>query len=93
MEMKIICSRDLFVEPSTLCRKQSLLGRPCPIWTELLIEADKTVKLTGYDLETGIECQIEAEVVETGSIVINSRSSEKIIKKLPDHMLRLKWSR
>lgn len=85
--MKIICSRDLFVEAINIVQK-AISPRPTlPILDGILIEADQTVKLTGYDLETGIECQIEAEIAEPGSIVINSRMFGEIIRKLPDDIV------
>ncbi len=87
--MKIICSRDLFVEAINIVQK-AISPRPTlPILDGILIEADKSVKLTGYDLETGIECQIEAEISEPGSIVINSRMFGEIIKKLPDDIVMI----
>jgi DNA polymerase-3 subunit beta len=87
--MKIICSRDLFVEAINIVQK-AISPRPTlPILDGILIEADQTVKLTGYDLETGIECQIDAEIVEAGSIVINSRMFGEIIKKLPDDIVMI----
>lgn len=51
----------------------------------ILIEAlDNQLKLTGTDLEIGIETCLDCEVIEKGSIVVNSRIFGDIIKKLPD---------
>lgn len=87
--MKIICSRDLFVESINIVQK-AISPRPTlPILDGILIEADQIIKLTGYDLETGIECKLEGEVVESGSIVINSRMFGEIIKKLPDDIVTI----
>jgi len=87
--MKIVCSRDLFVEAINIVQK-AISPRPTlPILDGILIEAQESVKLTGYDLETGIESKIEAEIIETGSIVINSRMFGEIIKKLPDDIVTI----
>ncbi|MDR7871412.1 MAG: DNA polymerase III subunit beta [Tissierellaceae bacterium] len=42
------------------------------------------LKLTGTDLEISIETFLDCEVIEEGSIVVNSRIFGDIIKKLPD---------
>ena len=55
-----------------------------PILEGILIEAEEQFKLTGNDLELGIECFVNADIREPGSIVINSRMFGEIIKKLPD---------
>ena len=51
----------------------------------ILIETSgNRLKLTGTDLEMGIETYLDCEVIEEGSIVVNSRIFGDIIKKLPD---------
>jgi DNA polymerase-3 subunit beta len=42
-----------------------------PILEGILLEAGENFKLTGNDLEIGIECYIDADIMEKGSIVIN----------------------
>ncbi|WP_069651074.1 DNA polymerase III subunit beta [Caloranaerobacter ferrireducens] len=55
-----------------------------PILNGILLEAEEnTLKLTGTDLEIGIESKINCEVIEEGSIVIASRLFGDIIRKLP----------
>lgn len=52
----------------------------------ILLEArDNKLKLTGTDLEISIETFVECEVIEEGSIVVNSRIFGDIIKKLPNN--------
>lgn len=56
-----------------------------PILSGILIEAiDNKLKLTGTDLELGIESSIDCEVIEKGSIVITSKIFGDMIRKLPD---------
>lgn len=56
----------------------------------ILIEAKgNRLKLTGTDLEISIETFLECEVIEEGSIVVNSRIFGDIIKKLPDSLISL----
>lgn len=51
----------------------------------ILIETMKDkIKLTATDLEISIETFVNCEVVEEGSVVVNSKIFGDIIKKLPD---------
>ncbi len=87
--MKLICSRDRLMEAISIVQKAVATRSTLPILDGILVEAENGVKLTGYDLETGIECQIEADVPESGSIVINARMFGDIIRKLPDDIVTI----
>ena len=64
-----------------------------PILDGILLEAKEgRLKLTGTDLEIGIESYIEANVLEEGSIVINSRLFGDIVKKLPNSEIDISTS-
>lgn len=87
--MKIICAKDQFIEAINIVQKAVSTRSTLPILDGILVEADESVKLTGYDLETGIECNFEADILDKGSIVINSKILGEIIKKLPDDTVKL----
>ena len=55
----------------------------------LLSAKDGQLKLTGYDLEIGIETYTQAEVIEEGEIVVNARLFGDIIRKLPDSFVEI----
>lgn len=87
--MKLICSRDRLMEAISIVQKAVATRSTLPILDGILLEAGNGVKLTGYDLETGIECHIEADVPEAGSIVVNARMFGDIIRKLPDDIVTI----
>ncbi len=87
--MKVICSRERLMEAISIVQKAVATRSTLPILDGILIEADENVKLTGYDLETGIECQLEADVPEAGSIVVNARMFGDIIRKLPEDVVTI----
>jgi len=87
--MKFICSRDLVMESISIVQKAVSTRSTLPILDGILIEAGEDIKLTGYDLETGIECKLKADILEAGSIVINSRMLGDIIKRLPDDIVTI----
>ena len=55
-----------------------------PILEGILIEAREELKLTGNDLEIGIECLVEADIKKEGSIVLNSKMFGDIVRRLPE---------
>ncbi|HAL74341.1 MAG TPA: DNA polymerase III subunit beta [Clostridiales bacterium] len=87
--MKLICSRDRLMEAISIVQKAVATRSTLPILDGILLEAKNGVILTGYDLETGIECHIEADVPEAGSIVVNARMFGDIIRKLPDDIVTI----
>jgi DNA polymerase-3 subunit beta len=58
---------------------------PVPALEGLLIEATESglVRVTGYDLKTGIVSELEADVKESGAVVLNARLFGEIIRRLP----------
>lgn len=87
--MKFVCAKETLVESIAIVQKSIATRTPLPILEGILIEAGEKVKLTGYDLETGIECVVPADVSEEGSIVINSRMFGEIARKLPENTVAI----
>ena len=50
----------------------------------ILIEADTRLRLTGYNLETGIRTIVPADIREEGTLVLGARLFGEIVRKLPD---------
>ncbi|HPE38563.1 MAG TPA: DNA polymerase III subunit beta [Bacillota bacterium] len=83
--MKFLCSRDSLLEAISIVQKAVSTRSTLPILDGILIEVNSDgMKLTGYDLETGIEAVVDADIVDHGSIVIPSKLFGDIIRKLPD---------
>jgi DNA polymerase-3 subunit beta len=87
--MKVICSRDRLIESIAIVQKAIASRSTMAILDGILIEADEDIKLTGYDMEIGIECRMEADVPEKGSLVVTSRMFGDIIRKMPDDIITL----
>ena len=55
-----------------------------PLLEGLLVEAeDDSIRISGYDLRTGIVTTVSADVTERGGIVLNARLFGEIIRKMP----------
>ncbi|MCL2079100.1 MAG: DNA polymerase III subunit beta [Oscillospiraceae bacterium] len=82
--MKFTCSKIPLQNAVTISSRATASKSPIPLLEGILLEAkDGNVKITGYDLKTGIITNVEAEVEKEGGIVINSRLLCEIIRKMP----------
>jgi DNA polymerase III subunit beta len=82
--MKVICSRENLIDGINTVQKAVSTKTTLPILEGILVEAEEKFKLTGNDLEIGIESIIDADIRTKGSIVLNSRMFGDIIRRLPD---------
>ncbi len=82
--MEVVCSKENLMEGISIVQKAVSTKTTLPILEGILIVADDKLKLTGNDLEIGIECYVDADVREKGSIVINSRMLGDIVRRLPE---------
>ena len=88
--MKIICNQKLLAHKVGICQKAINSKTTLEILKGIYISAkDNSLKLTGYDLEIGIETFVSAEIIEEGSIVIDARLFGDIIRKLPDSFVEI----
>jgi len=53
----------------------------------ILIEAGSELRLTGYNLETGIQARVPSEITQTGSLVLPARLFGEIVRNLPDDVV------
>ncbi|KNY29741.1 DNA polymerase III subunit beta [Pseudobacteroides cellulosolvens] len=82
--MKVICSKEKLLEGINIVQKAVSTKSTMQILEGILLKAGNNFKLTGNDLEIGIECTIEADIRREGSIVINSKMLGDIVRKLPE---------
>ncbi|NLK87823.1 MAG: DNA polymerase III subunit beta [Clostridiaceae bacterium] len=82
--MKIICSKENLLDGINIVQKAVSTKTTLPILEGILIEADERIKMTGNDLEIGIECYVDADIKRPGSIVLNSKMFGDIVRRLPD---------
>lgn len=83
--MKIVVLRsDLFKAVSNVQRAVSPKSAFPALEGILIKTTDNSVDLLGYDIELGIRTQINARIIEKGSIVINAKLFADMVKKLPN---------
>lgn len=82
--MKVICSKEKLLEGINTVQKAVPAKSTMQILEGILLKATDNFKMTGNDLEIGIECCVEADIRKEGSIVLNSKIFGDIVRKLPD---------
>lgn len=82
--MKFTCEKYLLQSACTMTARAAASKSPIPALEGLFIQAGANVRITGYDLKKGIYTNIDADVAETGSIVVGARLFGEMIRRLPD---------
>lgn len=82
--MKVICSKEHLMEGINIVQKAVSTKSTLQILEGILLGASEEFKLTGNDLEIGIECYVQADIQIQGSIVLNSKMFGDIVRRLPD---------
>ncbi len=81
--MKIVCDRDKLLDGIMTSQKAVSGKSTLPILGGLLLDCRTgDLRIMSTDLDIGIECTVEAEVVEKGWVVLDSRLLGEIIRKL-----------
>lgn len=88
--MKFIINQRDLTKHINIAQKGISSRTTLQILDGILIETMKDkIKLTATDLEISIETFANCEILEEGSIVVNSRIFGDIIKKLPDMLINI----
>ena len=88
--MKVIATKESLSYGVQVVQKAVSGKSPLPILSGILLQAkDNLLKITGTDLDIGIECNIPVTVAEEGSVVVPAKYFNEIVKKLPDTKIEI----
>lgn len=88
--MKISCNKQLLTEAISGVSKAVTMRSSIPVLEGILVKAEGfTVTLTGYDLEMGITTTIEANVRESGEIVLSAKLFGDMVRKLEGNEIEI----
>lgn len=88
--MKILCNTTILSEAANNVQRAVSSKTSIPALEGILLTAEgEVVSLCGYDLEIGITTALDAEVKETGSIVLNARLLCDLLRKLPGEQVEI----
>ena len=85
--MRFSCEKALLQSAIAVTARAVSPKSSIPALEGILLEAGLGLRLTGYDLETGIRTEVPAQVEEDGSLVLSARLFGDIIRKLPDDVV------
>lgn len=86
--MKFTVEKNLLQAAILTASRASAVKSAVPALEGLLIETtDGCVRISGYDLKTGISTTVAADIIQEGSIVLSAKLFGEIIKKLPDNVV------
>ena len=85
--MRFSCEKTLLHAAINIASRTVSSKSSIPAMEGILIEADTRLRLTGYNLETGIQAVVPAEIQEPGSLVLPARLFGDIIRKMPDDVV------
>ena len=85
--MKFSCEKALLTAAVSIASRAVAAKSSIPAMEGILIEADTRLRLTGYNLETGIQATVPAEIKQPGSLVLSARLFGEIIRKMPDDVV------
>ena len=85
--MKFSCEKALLSAAVAAASRAVAAKSSIPAMEGILIEAGDRLRLTGYNLETGIQATVPAEIPEKGSMVLSARLFGEIVRKMPDDVV------
>ena len=91
--MKFTCEKYPLLVAILTATRAAASKSAVPLLEGLLIEAEEdSIRITGYDLKTGIVTYVPADVDETGGLVLNARLFGEIIRRAPGQEITISVS-
>ncbi|NLK20575.1 MAG: DNA polymerase III subunit beta [Epulopiscium sp.] len=88
--MKVSCMKNDLLDSVNIVLKAISNRTTLPILECILLETEgNLLKLTGNDLELGIESTIPANIEKTGCIALEAKIFSEIVRKLPEDEVRI----
>lgn len=82
--MRIVCNKNDLVKSTNIVMKAVSTKTTMPILESILIEAyNDTIKLTGNDMEMGIETILSGIIDKEGAVLIEAKMFFEFIRKMP----------
>ena len=85
--MRFSCEKALLQAAVNTASRAVSSKSSIPALEGLLLQAGDTLTVSGYNMQTGIRTKINAEIGETGELVVNARLFGDIIRRMPDDVV------
>lgn len=88
--MKIFCSKDALLSGVNAVQRAVSNKNPLPVLQGILIQAEnQSLQFAATDLEMGIRCDVPAQVIEAGTMIVPAKLFAEVVRKLPDTTISL----
>ncbi len=87
--MKFSCEKALLQSAVSVASRTVSPKSAISALEGILITADRELKLTGFNLSTGIRTTVPADIRQEGSIVISSHLFGDLVRRLPDDVVEI----
>ena len=88
--MHVICEKNILSAALSLVQRAVALKSPLPTLKGVLLETgDKGLILSATDLEFGVRCYAENQVIEHGAIVLPAKLLSEFVRKMPEGMIKI----
>ena len=85
--MKFVCEKNTLVNAISIVSRTVSPKSSLAFLEGIYMAAGEELRLTGYNLETGITVCMDARIRQTGECVMPARMFADIIRKLPDEVV------
>ena len=82
--MRFTCEKNMLVTGLSITGRTVAQKSALSAIEGILCKADRTLTLTGYNMETAITYEIEAEISDVGQCILPARLFGDIIRRLPE---------
>lgn len=88
--MKVFCSKDALLSGVNAVQRAVSSKNTLPILQGILIKAEQqSLQFAATDLEMGIRCEVPAQVIEEGTMIVPAKLFSEVVRKLPDTSITL----
>jgi len=89
--MELRCNRDELFRGIQTVQSVIATKSTLPVLANLLLEAKgKKMEMVATDLEVGVKCSVDVEVVEPGAITVPARTLSEVVRELPSEEVMIK---
>ncbi|MCI5753275.1 MAG: DNA polymerase III subunit beta [Clostridiales bacterium] len=85
--MKFSCERSVLSAAVAIAARAASQRSPIPALEGLLLTADGSLRITGYDLKKGVYTTVPADVSEPGAAVLNAKLLGDMVRCMPEGRL------
>ena len=85
--VRFSCEKALVQQAVAAVSRAVAAKSSIPALEGILLECGEGLRLSGYNMQTGIRTAVSAEIHQEGRIVLNARLFGEMIRRLPDDIV------